>query len=149
MFDLILGTQTMDELGIILNFKHKMITIDEIELPMQSIENMPKSRHKALALTNSLASCKEPKSTHEETQRVVRILDASYKKADLQAVVDTCTHLSSEEQKMLLELLTEYEPLFDGTLGAWKTTPVSFELKEGAKPYHGRAFPIPRVHRKP
>jgi hypothetical protein len=24
----------MDELGIILDFKHKMITIDEIELPM-------------------------------------------------------------------------------------------------------------------
>jgi hypothetical protein len=48
---------------------------------------------------------------------------------------------------MLLELLTNYEPLFDGTLGAWKTTPVSFELKEGAKPYHGRAFPIPRVHK--
>ncbi len=29
MFDLILNVQTMDELGIILDFKHKMITIDE------------------------------------------------------------------------------------------------------------------------
>ena len=46
---------------------------------------------------------------------------------------------------MLLELLTNYEPLFDGTLGAWKTMPVSFELKEGVKPYHGRVFPIPRA----
>ena len=62
----------------------------------------------------------------------------NYKKADLQAVVKGCTHLSSEEQEMLLELLTKYEPLFDGTLGAWKT-------KEGAKPYHGRAFPIPKA----
>ncbi len=26
--------------------------------------------------------------------------------------------------------------------------PVSFELKEGAKPYHSRAFPIPRVHKE-
>jgi hypothetical protein len=33
--------------------------------------------------------------------------------------------------------------LFDGTLGDWKTKPVSFELKEGEKPYHGRAFPVP------
>ena len=148
MFDLILGTRTMDELGIILDFKNKMITIDEIELPMQSIEQLPTSRHKALALTNSLASCKEPKSTEEATKRVVRILDANYKKANLQEVVDTCTHLSSEERNMLLELLTNYEPLFDGTLGAWKTMPVSFELKEGAKPYHGRAFPIPRVHKE-
>ena len=57
MFDLNLGTQTMDELGIILDCKHKMITIDEIELPITSIDHMLKSRHKALALTNSLANC--------------------------------------------------------------------------------------------
>ncbi len=49
---------------------------------------------------------------------------------------------------MLLTLLTDIEPLFDGTLGAWKTTPVSFELKEGARPYHGWAFPIPKVHKE-
>ena len=49
---------------------------------------------------------------------------------------------------MLLELLTNYEPLYDGTLGAWKTMPVSFELKEGVRPYHGRAFPIPKVHKE-
>ncbi len=30
LFDLILGTKTMRELGIILDFKHQMITIDEI-----------------------------------------------------------------------------------------------------------------------
>ncbi|MFM8588489.1 MAG: RNase H-like domain-containing protein [Bacteroidota bacterium] len=148
LFDLILGTKTMNELGIILNFKQQMITIDEIELPMTSIDKLPKSRHKALALTNSLAKAKEPASTEEATKRVVRILDANYKKANLQEIVNSCTHLSSEEQEMLLELLTEYEPLFDGTLGAWKTTPVSFELKEGAKPYHGRAFPIPKVHKE-
>ena len=25
---------------------------------------------------------------------------------------------------------------------------LSFELKEGTKPYHGRAFPIPKVHKE-
>jgi hypothetical protein len=148
VFDLIIGTQTMKELGIVLDFKHKMITIDEIELPMTSIDKLPTSRRKALALNNSLANCREPASTEEATNRVVRILDANYKKADLQAVVDSCSHLSSEEKEMLLRLLTEFEPLFDGTLGAWKTTPVSFQLKEGARPYHGKAFPIPKVHKE-
>ena len=38
LFDLILGTRTMRDLGIILNFKKQVITIDEIELPMQSIK---------------------------------------------------------------------------------------------------------------
>jgi hypothetical protein len=45
-------------------------------------------------------------------------------------------------------LLTDFEPLFDGILGAWKTTPVSFEFKEGARKYHGWAFPIPKVHKE-
>ena len=37
--------------------------------------------------------------------------------------------------------------MFGGTLGDWNTEPVSFEMKEGAKPYYGRAFPIPKVHK--
>jgi hypothetical protein len=41
-----------------------------------------------------------------------------------------------------------YESLFDGTLGDWKTMLVSFKLKEGAKPYHGQAVLVPKVHRE-
>jgi hypothetical protein len=36
-YDLILGTVSMKEFGIILNFKDKMMTIDEIILPMRNI----------------------------------------------------------------------------------------------------------------
>ena len=45
-FDLIIGTKTMTELGIILDFKHRMIKIDEIKLPMQNIEDLPVSYKK-------------------------------------------------------------------------------------------------------
>jgi hypothetical protein len=84
----------------------------------------------------------------EATQRVVHILDAKYDKADLQSVVSTnCTHLILHNQNKLLELLIEFEELFDGTLGDWNTEPVFFELKEGTKPYHGWPFPVPRVHK--
>ncbi len=52
------------------------------------------------------------------TQRVVHILDAKYEKVDVQSVVSTnCSHLSLRDQNKLLELLTEFEELFDGTLG--------------------------------
>ncbi len=37
--------------------------------------------------------------------------------------------------------------LFDGTLGDWKTKPVSFQLKESVSPYHGQAFPVPKIHK--
>jgi hypothetical protein len=36
-YDLILGNETMKELGIVLDFKSKTITIDEITLPMRHI----------------------------------------------------------------------------------------------------------------
>ena len=51
------------------------------------------------------------------------------------------------KKKKLLELLIEFEDLFDGTLGDWNAEPVSFELKEGSIPYHCRDFPIPQVHK--
>ena len=38
--------------------------------------------------------------------------------------------------------------MFDGSLGDFKTSPVHLELKEGAKPYHGKAFPVPHIHKK-
>jgi len=78
VFDLILGTDTMDELGIILNFKQQEITIDEIALPMRDITNLPLTRKQGLEF-NSLARSLEPKSTELATQRVVQILDANYK----------------------------------------------------------------------
>eukprot|EP00804_Cyclotella_cryptica_P013951 CCRYP_002461-RA/>CCRYP_002461-RA protein AED:0.43 eAED:0.43 QI:0/-1/0/1/-1/1/1/0/99 len=91
----------------------------------------------------------ELQSTQEATQRVVKILDANYKKADLQSIVSTnCTPLSLQDQNSLLELLTEFEELFDGTLGDWYTEPVSFELEEGAKPYHGKAYPVPKSRKE-
>jgi hypothetical protein len=42
----------------------------------------------------------------------------------------------------------KYEDLFDGTLGDWMTEPVSFELKEDARPYHSRPYPVPKVHKQ-
>ena len=91
----------------------------------------------------------EPMSTKKATQRVVKILDANYEKADLRAMVDaTGPHLSLHDKNKLLELLKEFEELFDGTLHDWRTEPVSFELKEGAKPYHGRPYPVPKKRKE-
>ncbi len=127
--DLILGTETMKEFGIILNFRDKMITIDEIILPMRNINNLQGSSI-LQALRHNHCLAMEPQSTQDATKHTTQILDAKYRKADLQSVVrDNCKHLSA--QKKVLQLLKKYELLFDGTLGDWKTKLVSFQLKEG------------------
>jgi hypothetical protein len=145
-YDLILETVSMKEFGIILNFRDKMITIDETILPMRDINKLQgASMLKVLRHNHSLAM--ERQSTQDATNRATQILDANYKKADLQSGVrDNCKHLKVDQQKQLLQLLRKYELLFDGTLGDWKTKPVFFQLKEGESPYHGRVFPIPKIH---
>jgi hypothetical protein len=94
-YDLILGTVIMKEFGIILNFRDKMITIDEIILPMRNINNLQGSSIlQALRHNHSLAM--EPQSTQDATKRATQILDAKYSKADLQSVVRVnCKHLSA------------------------------------------------------
>ncbi len=55
-YDLILGTKSMKEFGIILNFKDKMITVDEVKLPMRNINYLQgSSTLRALKLNHNLA----------------------------------------------------------------------------------------------
>jgi hypothetical protein len=39
-YDLILGTETMKEIGIVLDFEARAITVDEITLPMRNINHL-------------------------------------------------------------------------------------------------------------
>ena len=88
---------------------------------MRDINSLATSNmDKVWAVNNSMAH--KSQSTHEATQQIVHILDAKYEKADLHTIVSTnCTHLSLQDQNKLLELLTELEDLFDGTVGDWYT----------------------------
>ena len=38
--------------------------------------------------------------------------------------------------------------MFDGTLGNYKGSEYKIELLEGAKPYHAKPFPIPKIHKE-
>jgi hypothetical protein len=44
VYDLILGCNTMKELGIVLDFQTKQITINEIILPMRNISNLASTK---------------------------------------------------------------------------------------------------------
>ena len=54
----------------------------------------------------------------------------------------------TKRKGQLFKLLSEFEELFDGTLGDWKTEPVELELREGEKPHSSRYYPMPRVHKQ-
>ncbi len=148
LYNLIIGKQTLHDIGAVLDFKEKSITIDDVLLPMRNINNLQlnPSISRALKLNSSFAQ--EPTSTCNATKRIVEILDAKYDKADLPSIVkNNSVHLSPSHRNLLLVLLLKFEELFNGTLGDWKLPLVSYELKESAKPYHGRPYPIPKIHK--
>ncbi len=149
MYDLIIGKQTMHDLGVKLDFQEKTITIDNIFLPMRNIANLQLRPRITRALRENTCFAQEPISTRSATKCMVKILGAKYEKADLPAIIrENCSHLTAAKREKPLSALLKFEPLLDGTLGDWKLPPViSFELKEGMQPYHGRPYPIPHKHK--
>jgi hypothetical protein len=127
-----------------LDFKKKTIANDEILSPMRNINNLQIKPTTSRALKQNSCLAQEPVSTPNAPKCIIEILDTKYDKADLPSIVkNNCTHLSTSHCNLLLAL----EELFEGMLGDWNLPPVSFELKKGVKPYHGRPYPIPKIHK--
>ena len=42
--------------------------------------------------------------------------------------------------------MKKYECLVGGNLGTWHSKPNDIKLKPDAEPYHGKHFPVPRIH---
>ncbi len=109
MYDLIIGKQTMHDLGVKLDFQEKTITIDEILLTMRNITNLQLKPGITRALRENTCFAQEPISTRRATKCVVKILDATYEKADLPAVIrDDCSHLTASDREKLLSVLLKF-----------------------------------------
>ena len=135
---MILGRDLLQELGIILNFQDSTIQWEYAVSPMRSTDKQ--------TTYNIQAAIEDSKPLQEATSRMKQILEAKYEPANLNEVVDACKHLHTNERQALHKLLSKYKGLFDGTLGHWKDELYHIELKENAKPYHARAYPIPKSY---
>ena len=135
-YDLILGRDTMTELGITLNFANNTTHWQENNIPMKPI-NCDVKTHYAIRDSTRVQS---------ETKRIKKILDANYQKANLPKIVKDLIYLNAIKQNKLLKLLRKYEQMFDGTLGNYTGSKYKIELKENIAPYHAKPFPIPKIH---
>ena len=137
-YDMIIGNDLLQELQVDIKYSTATIEWDGAEVPMRSRD----------ATVEDSFYISDTPSLQEAAERIKEILDAKYEPADLDEVVAACTHLSLNERDQLKRLLLKYEPLFDGSLGQWVGDEYDIELKPDAKPYHARAFPIPRIHER-
>ncbi len=141
-YDMIIGRDLLTSLGLIIDFKHEVLRWDDVTIPMNRTKIINKKEFNEIF---QLAT--EPRTVQKATERVTKILDAHYEKANLVDVVKRhCCHLSTKRREAILNLLLQYEDLFDGTLGTFHTKPVHLELKKDAVPKHHKAFPVAKIH---
>ena len=143
-YDMIIGRDLLTDLGIIIDFKDGYVIWDGIKSPMKQHHSVG-TKEVAYTLYENTT---EPEIIKSSNERVSRILDACYQKADLASLVCQVKTLNKVEQLKLLNVLEKYKDLFDGTLGAFKTKPIKLEVKPGELPYHVHPFQIPKIHKE-
>ena len=147
-YDMIIGRDLLSELKFILDFGNNKINCKEG--PYKGCSTRMKNFDDVLKFSgfDKTHEIYESEPLQEATERMDGIQAAKYKKDDLEKVIQKCDTLKTDEQNRLHKLLKKYETLFDGTLGTWKTKPYEVELKDGAKPYHARPYPIAKINEK-
>ena len=135
-YDMIMGRDMLQELGIQISFGTDSVTWDEVSIPMKPFHARIETDYH---IDDSVA-------VKEATKRIKQILDAKYEPADLDEVVAQADHLTPDQRTKLRNLLEKYKDLFDGQLGYWKGEKYHIELQDNVKPYHAKPFSIPKAY---
>lgn len=135
-YDMIIGRDILEGLGIDIMFSSQTISWEDVDIPFKDMD--------ATELDSFFI--REPDVVRDTKDRLANVMANDYHKADLAEVAKSQTQLTKEEQALLEQLLSRHSALFDGTLGAWTHDDVKLKVKEGAKPYHARSFPVPKIH---
>ena len=90
-YDMIIGRDIMNEHGKYINFKEGMMYWNHTMAPLKSPDAMVKE---AYVLDSS--------HVEEVTDRIKQILDAKYEPANLDKVVEGCSHLTKDKRQKLL-----------------------------------------------
>ena len=79
---------------------------------------------------------------------MIKTLDITYARADLNQVGDNATQLDAEERTQLLRLLEDFKDLFGGTLVDLAIESIELELKPGYKPYNIKYYLVAIINKE-
>ena len=147
-YDMILGRDIMLQLKMDVSFAQKSVSWEGISIPMRDYNRLRQYKLSKYELKAIIREAQEPIITKKATERMIKILDSNYRKANLKILVQGALHLNEKQRDLLYKLLLKYEDIFDGSLGEWKTSPVEFELVDGAQPHSQRHYPVPHLYKE-
>ena len=145
---MIIGHDLMVQLVLLVDFKCKVLQQDGITVPMKEpIDMIGKSDLTSHEMSKVDMQTAESAFTREATERLVRILDSTYKRANRQHATHDATHLNADERTQSLRLLEYFQELFDVAIGYWDTEPVDLQLKPYYEQFYDKYNLVPRINK--
>lgn len=164
-YDIIFGRDVIRMLGLQLDFQDHVMTWDDSVVTMKKYPKKPEAGEPSIA-TAMLWNCLEddledvedlfqveiPSDSSAEfagngyLPPKAKILSSKYDRADVDQIARTCTHLTTEQQKQLADVLRKFPKLFSGELGCYPNAKVHLEVDPEAKPHRSRYYPVAKVH---
>ena len=170
-YDMILGRDFLNSLGLILAFKNKDMTWDKSTIAMHKF--LANTSSTELATTFLLDAVEdldlndgpsvpesEPSASAAEIQYQEKdagpdgykskwIRSSLYEKSGLTEILEKCTYVSTTQKQYLFKLLSQFPKLlFDGKLKTFKGPPFHLELIDNPVPVRRRPVRFPRSSRE-
>ena len=146
-YDVILGADFMNKIGMDILFSTAMVRWLGIEIPMR----VPFSRDDEMEVFQDY-ECQTDDDyfggdyNNWLDEYATPILDAKYGKADIDTVIAEQTHLTKAQKNDLHAVLSNHEKLFNGELGLYPHKKVHIYVDQDAIPVHARPYPVPHLH---
>ena len=112
-YNTILGQDVLRELCLVIDFHAETVCRNKSVIDMK----LPDCTQETSYFLNNTSKIAE------DAERMSKMLDAKYASADLRKVANTNVHLTNNQKEKLYALFSQHKPLFDGTLGKWKSYP--------------------------
>jgi len=139
-YDMIIGTNIMDVMGIDIMFSEKVIYWDGDSCPMKVYGSF---QDRAEVDACYIAATEDPILKQAE-ERQKSILDCDYSKVDIKEMVRQLK-ISPASKKKLYPTLKKFPTLFGGSLGKVDCEPIHIDLKPGTKPSKQRYYNVPKA----
>ena len=153
-YDIIIGRDIMQELGLDVLNSSRTFRWGEIEVPMvergywdRKAINDFKKKHSNETIDEEEENLKLSRYM-EETVALSKILAAKYDPINVNEVISKQNHLSVPERLVLEKILKLRIKCFQGKRGSWKGKPIQLELRTNATPCSARPFSIPQAYRE-
>ena len=151
-YDMILGQNLMNNLGIMLDFNNKSMAWDGSTVAMHGYDQSQEPTTLAtnllldvldsnLEANDSIIMLDKPSDMNYQEKDVdpsgyktKTICTSLYEPSNLQDIVDKCVYHLPSQHEQLYSLLNQFQKLFDGCLTTFEGPPVHLELIENPVP---------------